>query len=101
MKRIVILMLLCVVGSSLVEARCHRGRGSGAALAGFFGAVTGAAIAASAYSDRCYYREGPPFEFAYAGAPIYVYDYPTYMYAPVYASPEMRYSIYPSYAYRR
>jgi hypothetical protein len=91
-------LLLLTMLSSTVDAR--RCRSNGAAAAGFFGALTGATLAASAYSDQCYYREGPPYDFYYPGAPIYAYDYPTYIYAPTYADVSIRYSIYPSYYYR-
>ena len=86
---------------SSLEARCRRRCNRRAAVADFLGAITGATAAARAYSDECYYREGPPYEYIYPGAPIYVYDYPTYVYAPRYAYMDIRYDIYPSYFFRR
>ena len=103
MKRISVglLALLCLSLTHQTDARCRRRRCRGSAVAEFLGAVTGSALAASRYSDRCYYREGPPFDFAYPAAPLYAYDYPTYVYSPVYSYTNIRYDIYPSYFLRR
>ena len=90
------LLLFALLTLSLhIDARCRRRRNS--VVAGFLGAVTGATIAASAYGDQCYYQDGPQYNYIYAGAPRYVYDYPTYVYSPVYAYNNVRYTSYPSY----
>lgn len=95
-----LLLALVITGGSLyqdLEARCHRRYSRGSSLfAGIVGAVAGAAVAAS-IDYPCYYRECPQYDFAYPAAPLFAYDYPTYVYSPVYAYPDMRYSIYPSY----
>lgn len=84
------------------QARCNRRHcHRSSAVAGFLGAITGATIAAAAYSEPCYYRNCPQYDFVYPGSPIYTYDYPTYVYSPVYAYPDMRYNIYPSYYFYR
>lgn len=99
MKYIMVALLIAGGLYQTTQARCHRRRRG--SIAGFFSAVTGSALAARSYSDRCYYREGPQYDFAYPAAPLYAYDYPTYVYAPVYSYQRVRYSIYPSYFLRR
>ena len=92
--------ILLITGGALyqnIEARCHRRHSQGSSIfAGIVGAITGAAVAAS-INTPCYYRESPAYEFVYPAAPLYAYDYPTYVYAPVYTYPEMRFTRYPSY----
>lgn len=77
--------------------RCTRD----AAVGRFLSGLTGASLAEDAFGNQCYYQDGPPYLFIYPGAPIYAYDYPTYLYAPMYAYPNMRHAIYPSYFFYR
>jgi hypothetical protein len=87
--------ILIIVGlmatASLEARRCSR-------FATFLGAISGA-TAAARYND--YYPVYPQYDFVYPGAPIYAYDYPVQVYAPVYTYTSMRYSVYPSYYYIR
>lgn len=71
------------------------------AVAQFLGAITGATFAEEAFGNQCYYQDGPAYLYVYPGAPLYAYDYPTYVYAPQYAYPDMRHAIYPSYYFSR
>jgi hypothetical protein len=88
-----ILIILGLMANASLEARrCSR-------FAAFLGAVSGA-TAAACYDDY-YYPVYPQYDFVYPGAPIYAYDYPTQVYAPVYAYTSIRYSVYPSYYYIR
>lgn len=92
-----LILLMGLLTSSHVEARRRSHRGA-AAASFFIGAFTGAALAGMHdYYDDCYYVDSPQYDFIYAGAPLYAYDYPTYQYAPVYAYTDTLYTIYPSY----
>ncbi len=99
MRRVSVLGLLCAVffiGSSAAQCR-HRE----AAVGRFLSGLTGAAIANDAFGNQCYYQDGPAYDFIYPGAPIYAYDYPTYVYSPIYAYADMKHEIYPSYYFSR
>lgn len=88
--KIALLVALCL--PTVIEARrCSR-------FASALGAITGAS-AAAAYNER--YPVNPNYDFIYPGAPRYIYDYPTQVYAPVYSYTRMRYSVYPSYYFIR
>ena len=92
----VLVVVLGVLAGTNLEARrhcCRRGS-SGAALGFFAGAFAGAAIASSC--DRNYYVDMPTYDVVYRGAPLLAYDYPTYVYSPMYAYPNTLYT-YPGY----
>ena len=98
---LVLLFFITHLVSGLDARCCRRRSGEAAFIGGVLGALTGATIAATAYCDEVYWDAAPAYDFVYRGAPIYAYDYPTYMYAPVYADTHIRYSVYPSYYWRR
>lgn len=94
-KKLVGLIALLGIGSvynTALEAR-------GGAIAGGFiaGALIGSALSRNRYYNDCRYRERPPYDYFYPGAPRYAYDYPAYVYSPVYAYSSTRYTVYPSY----
>lgn len=95
MVSVAFLLIALLAGFDAEARRSRRCCHGGAAAAGFFaGAFTGAALA-GAY-DRAYYVDMPTYEMVYPGAPILAYDYPTYVYTPVYAYPDTLYT-YPGY----
>ena len=98
-NRVVILVLFCT--AFFVESSVAQDRHRNAAVGRFLSGLTGAAAANDAFGNQCYYQDGPAYDFIYPGAPIYAYDYPAYVYSPIYAYPDMRHAIYPSYYFTR
>ena len=90
-----------LIGVGLVPSLHAQNRQREAAVGRFLGALTGATLAEESFGNQCYYQDGPAYLFVYPGAPIYAYDYPTYVYSPIYAYPDMRHAIYPSYFFSR
>ncbi len=97
MKTSYIMLALLSIGTlSIGTSNAQRERCDNI-VARFLGGITGATFAAESYSYKCHYREGPAYDISYPGAPRYAYDYPTYMYSPVYSYMHVRHTIYPSY----
>jgi len=94
-------LIFSVTTETFTQSRCRRHRCDSHIVAGFLGGLTGATLAAASFGDQWYYQDGAAYEYVYPGAPLYAYDYPTYVYSPVYAYSDMRYTTYPSYYLRR
>jgi hypothetical protein len=91
-------LIYCGLSIVTLEAQIrHRD----AVVGRLIGALTGASLAEELFGNQCYYQDGPAYDFVYPGAPLYAYDYPTYLYSPIYAYPHMSHAIYPSYFFSR
>ena len=72
--------LILLLGIQTIDAQCRR---NGASAFSFLASSLSGAVLATQY-DPCEI-DFPTYNITYRGAPRYAYDYPAYIYSPVYS----------------